>query len=156
MSGIYFSSRDDSDFWRKIREEMASPEIKAHWGSDLLGHVTVSSYDERRRFVVVSHIATRKSFRGLVIEERSAGTALAQAFRDAVRTNLNARRVIFHETHQSYVEIGYPKFFKKLGAVPRRGEHHPKRSAWHWDWEGPVDGEEWLGDADLRAFEANI
>lgn len=153
MTGIYFSFRNDPYFWRKIRDEMASPEIKANWGSELLGHVAVTEYDEKARFLFVSHIATTKSHRGVIVEGKSAGTALALAFRDAVRTNLNARRIIFQETHSSYAEVGYPRFFNRLGAVPRRGGFHTKRSAWHWDWEGPVAGEKWLGEADMRSLE---
>ncbi|MFB9948528.1 hypothetical protein ACFFP0_06685 [Rhizobium puerariae] len=150
MTGIFFRDGKEDVDWRAIAHGRTGFGLESHWGNRPLGHIDITNYDAANGVTNVLHFATWKPNRKLRIEGRSAGRAMALAFRDCVRTNLNCRRIVFRENHLEYAEIGYPSFFRSLGAVPRLNDRHPNRAAWHWDWSGdPVEGDEWLGRSDL-------
>lgn len=125
------------------------PFITAYSCGKPVGYIQNVGISPAEKLAIVCHIAVEKDLALCkALREKRIAETLARAFRTHVKLHYGVERIIFRENHHDYWELPYGRFFRRLGAVPRKFANNP-RPDWHWYWGASknekVPGEEWEG-----------
>jgi hypothetical protein len=129
----YFTSQQKPYQWPDFDVKDTRPVdfdlLRVQVGTHTLGFVERAQCF--RGTAYIKHIAVSTDF---AHKKAGLGYVIAKSFAEQLRERYQVNLIIFQEDHSKYVESGYPKFFRNLGATPLPTGRHQRADRPDFEW----------------------